>query len=45
MDQASVTKMLDAIAKYRENSPLTVIIVAFRIATFKTLDKIICMDP
>jgi len=35
MDQESVTKMLEAITAYRETSPLTVIIVAFRISTFK----------
>lgn len=45
MDQDSVTKMLEAITAYRETSPLTVIIVAFRISTFKQLDNIICMDP
>lgn len=44
MDQAAVKALLAKIDSYRnEVGSLTVIIVAFRIITFKTMDKIVIL--
>lgn len=45
MDQAAVEALLNKIRSYREKvGELTVVIVAFRIITFKTMDKIVILQ-
>ena len=45
MDQKAVEALLRTIKSYREkNGNLTVVMVAFRIITFKTMDKIIVLQ-
>ena len=45
MGQSAVESLLKTIDSYRKNQGhLTVVIVAFRIVTFKTMDKIITLQ-
>jgi len=45
MDKSGVEALLDMISKYRTSEgSLTVVIVAFRIVTFKTMDKIVILQ-
>lgn len=44
MDQTAVEALLNTIKSYRDSGKsLTVVIVAFRIITFKTMDKIVVL--